>query len=75
MYFGGGFSDLFEGFFGGGFGGSNSRRRGPTRGNDLRYNMAVNLQEAFSGKKLNKRVFKKKGSVPEVSIKKFGSND
>ena len=30
---------------------------------------------AFSGKKLNKRVFKKKGSVPEVSIKKFGSND
>ena len=30
---------------------------------------------AFSGKKLNKRVFKKKGSVPEVSIKKLNSND
>ena len=48
--FGGGFSDIFEEFFGGGFGGSSSRRGGPTRGNDLRYNMAATLQEAFSGK-------------------------
>jgi molecular chaperone DnaJ len=48
--FAGGFSDIFEEFFGGGFGGT-SRQRGPQRGNDLRYNMSINLQEAFSGKK------------------------
>ena len=53
--FGGGFSDIFEEFFGGGFGGS-SRQRGPQRGNDLRYNMAVTLQEAFSGKKSKIRI-------------------
>ena len=48
--FAGGFSDIFEEFFGGGFGGA-SRQRGPTRGSDLRYNMSVSLQDAFSGKK------------------------
>ncbi len=53
--FGGGFSDIFEEFFGGGFGGS-SRQRGPQRGNDLRYNMSVSLQEAFSGKKSQIRI-------------------
>ena len=53
--FGGGFSDIFEEFFGGGFGGS-SRQRGPQRGNDLRYNMAITLQEAFSGKKSKIRI-------------------
>ena len=53
--FGGGFSDLFEEFFGGGFGGS-SRQRGPQRGNDLRYNMSVSLQEAFNGKKSQIRI-------------------
>ena len=53
--FGGGFSDIFEEFFGGGFGGS-SRQRGPQRGNDLRYNMSVTLQEAFSGKKSQIRI-------------------
>jgi len=53
--FGGGFSDIFEEFFGGGFGGS-SRQRGPQRGNDLRYNMAVTLQEAFNGKKSKIRI-------------------
>ena len=53
--FGGGFSDIFEEFFGGGFGGS-SRQRGPQRGNDLRYNMSVTLQEAFNGKKSQIRI-------------------
>ncbi len=53
--FGGGFSDIFEEFFGGGFGGQ-SRQRGPQRGNDLRYNMSVSLQEAFSGKKSQIRI-------------------
>jgi molecular chaperone DnaJ len=53
--FGGGFSDIFEEFFGGGFGGS-SRQRGPQRGNDLRYNMSVSLQESFAGKKSQIRI-------------------
>ncbi len=53
--FAGGFSDIFEEFFGGGFGGK-SRQRGPQRGNDLRYNMSVSLQEAFSGKKSQIRI-------------------
>ena len=53
--FAGGFSDIFEEFFGGGFGGS-SRQRGPQRGNDLRYNMSVSLQEAYSGKKSQIRI-------------------
>src|SRR6056300_127705 len=53
--FGGGFSDIFEEFFGGGFGGQ-SRERGPQRGNDLRYNMSVSLQEAYSGKKSQIRI-------------------
>jgi len=48
--FAGGFSDIFEEFFGGGFG-SSSRQRGPTRGSDLRYNMSLSLQEAYKGKK------------------------
>ena len=47
--FAGGFSDIFEEFFGGGFG--NSSRRRPTRGDDLRYNMSISLQEAYNGKK------------------------
>jgi len=53
--FGGGFSDIFEEFFGGGFGGQ-TRQRGPQRGNDLRYNMSVSLQEAFKGKKSQIRI-------------------
>jgi len=53
--FAGGFSDIFEEFFGGGFG-SSSRQRGPQRGNDLRYNMSVSLQEAFNGKKSQIRI-------------------
>ncbi len=41
-----GFDDIFESFFGGGF---SQRRSGPTRGNDLRYDMEITLEEAFSG--------------------------
>ena len=48
--FAGGFSDIFEEFFGGSFN-QTSRQRGPSRGSDLRYNMSVSLQEAFQGKK------------------------
>lgn len=57
---GGGFSFNFEDLFGGNvadmmeemFGGGGGRRSsaGPGRGNDLRYNMEINLEEAFTGK-------------------------
>jgi len=50
--FGGGFSDIFEEFFGG----SSSRQRGPSRGSDLRYNMSISLKEAFAGKKTEIRI-------------------
>jgi len=53
--FAGGFSDIFEEFFGGGFG-NTSRQRGPSRGSDLRYNMSISLQEAFVGKKTQIRI-------------------
>jgi len=49
---GGGFSDIFEDLFGG-FGGGGQRGGGQraTRGQDLRYNLRVSLEEAFHGKK------------------------
>jgi molecular chaperone DnaJ len=51
----GGFSDIFEDIFGDIMGGG--RRRGPNnRGADLRYNMEVDLEEAFSGKTAQIRV-------------------
>ena len=53
---GGGFSDIFEEFFGGGFGSSSSGQRGPSKGSDLRYNMAITLKEAFKGKKTEIRI-------------------
>ena len=33
-----------------------SRQRGPSRGSDLRYNMAISLKEAFAGKKTEIRI-------------------
>jgi len=43
--------DIFSSFFGGGFGGRNSSRAksGPTKGADLRYDMELTFEEAFSG--------------------------
>jgi len=41
-------SDIFDEFFGGGGGGRG--RRGADRGSDLRYNMDVDLEDAFAGK-------------------------
>ncbi len=50
--FSGSFSDIFEDFFGEGFGGSGRRsRRSNNRGSDLRYDLSITLEEAFSGKK------------------------
>src|ERR671915_934051 len=45
--FGSAFSDLFEGIFGMG---GRGRRDGRERGADFRYNMEIELEEAFSGK-------------------------
>jgi molecular chaperone DnaJ len=44
----GGFSDLFEEFFGG-FGGARNATRGPARGEDLRYDLEITFQEAVFG--------------------------
>ena len=42
------FGDIFEDFFS--FGSGSRRRNRPAKGNNLRYNMAITLEEAFSGK-------------------------
>ncbi len=53
------FDDLFGDFMGGAGGGGGQRRRGGAggaRGADLRYNLTITLEEAFSGKKAQIRV-------------------
>ena len=48
------FSDIFEDFFGDFSGGGRSnRRRSNNRGSDLRYDLSITLEEAYSGKKQN----------------------
>jgi molecular chaperone DnaJ len=44
----GGVADIFEEFFGG-FSGTRRRRRGPRRGADLRYDLAISFEEAIFG--------------------------
>jgi molecular chaperone DnaJ len=52
-----GFSDIFDDIFGEMMGGRQRRSsNGRERGNDLRYNMEVSLEEAFSGKTAQIRV-------------------
>jgi molecular chaperone DnaJ len=54
-----GFADIFEDLFGGFSGGQQSSRGnsgGASRGSDLRYNLAVTLEEAFKGKQENIKV-------------------
>lgn len=47
----GGFADIFESVFGEFMGGGRGGRRGgPTRGSDLRYDLAMTLEEAFHGR-------------------------
>ncbi len=43
----GGFSDIFDVFFGGG--GGRSRQRGPSRGADLRYDLEITMRDAAFG--------------------------
>jgi len=46
------FSDIFEDFFGEGFsGGGRKSRRSNNRGSDLRYDLSISLEEAYTGKK------------------------
>jgi len=47
------FSDIFEDFFGdfGGAGGRRGRRNSNLRGSDLRYDLSISLEEAYTGKK------------------------
>ncbi|HEX2889259.1 molecular chaperone DnaJ [Vineibacter terrae] len=57
--FGGGgfdFSDIFEQMFGGGDMAGRGRSSGPARGNDLRYNLEISLEEAFAGSDASVRV-------------------
>ncbi|RCK54032.1 molecular chaperone DnaJ [Thalassospira profundimaris] len=48
---GGGFADVFDEIFGAMGGGGGRRGSSPNRGADLRYNMAISLEDAFQGKK------------------------
>ncbi|TIQ01957.1 MAG: molecular chaperone DnaJ, partial [Mesorhizobium sp.] len=53
----GGFADIFEDIFGDMMGGRQRRSSGGReRGADLRYNMEITLEEAFSGKTAQIRV-------------------
>lgn len=45
----GGFADIFEEFFGMGFGSRAAQRRAPRRGADLRYDMTITFEEAVFG--------------------------
>jgi len=45
----GDFGDIFESFFGGGFGGGQRRRTGPRRGADLEYRLDLTFDEAVFG--------------------------
>lgn len=49
----GGFEDIFDAFFGGG-GNRGSSRRGPRRGEDLRYDLELTLEEVAAG--VNKEI-------------------
>jgi molecular chaperone DnaJ len=53
--FSGGFADIFEEMFGA-MGGGRRAQNSPGRGNDLRYNIDVSLEEAFRGKQTTIRV-------------------
>ncbi|GMG84911.1 molecular chaperone DnaJ [Paralimibaculum aggregatum] len=66
------FSDVFEDLFGEfmGRGGGGRRGGGPQRGADLRYNLKITLEEAFTGKQQTIRV---PGSVPCDACRGSGS--
>lgn len=47
--FGGGFGDMFEGFFNGGGGGGARQKAGPRRGEDIGANIKINFEESVTG--------------------------
>ncbi len=52
-----GFTDIFDEIFGDFMGGrGGGRRAGPGRGADLKYNLSIDLEEAFNGKKTEIKV-------------------
>ena len=53
--FSGGFADIFEEMFGA-MGAGRRTQTGPSRGNDLRYNLEISLEDAFRGKQTTIRV-------------------
>src|SRR5712671_6057984 len=53
--FSGGFADIFEEMFGA-MGGGRRTQSSPSRGNDLRYNIEVSIEDAFRGKQTTIRV-------------------
>ena len=69
--FASGFADIFDELFGE-FAGGGRGGRGPSRGqgSDLRYNMAIDLEDAFNGKKTEIRV---PTSVPCDACKSTGA--
>jgi len=67
----GGFSDIFEDFFGDFMGGGRSPQRN-TKGSDLRYNLQISLEDAFSGKQ---QTIKFTASVGCDSCNSTGSAD
>lgn len=46
------FSDIFDDLFGEFMGGGRGRRTGPARGDDLRYNLEISLEDAYLGKQV-----------------------
>ena len=54
--FGGGFADIFDEMFGEFMGGGRRGQPGQSRGNDLRYNLEISLEDAFRGKQTTIRV-------------------
>lgn len=52
----GGFEDIFSEMFGGGFGGGGGRRQRVVRGDDLRYDIEITLEEAVKGVKKDIRI-------------------
>ncbi len=72
--FGAGFADIFDEMFGDMMGrrGGGGGRQGPARGQDLRYNMEITLEEAFHGKKATVTV---PSSIACEKCKGSGSKD
>ena len=64
------FADVFDDLFGDLAAGGSRRRNAATRGADLRYNLTITLEEAFTGKKAQIRV---PTSVPCESCRGSGS--